>query len=303
MAHEWRKKLLALSIGAFIAYWFIDDFDPDSLRGKRVLVTGASTGIGEQLAYHYSRLGANVIVTARRQHALQKVVERCRELGPQGAVYEYVVADMANMSSADTVIQESVRQLGGLDVVVLNHILTHPLAAWNGSSHDLDLLRSLLDVNLRSYIHLASAASPWLRQSASGSLIVMASLAGKVGIPFVAAYSATKFALFGFFSSLRNELLMEDTPPFSITLCTIGLVGTQNSLHQLHSFGSKIMLNSMTPADPADVALAVVRGGALRQREVFVPYLVTKPLCLLRDWCPELVDILLRYFNAQSTDT
>ena len=51
--------------------WFI--IVADSLKGKRVLVTGASTGIGEQLAYHYTRFGANVIVTSRRQHALQKV--------------------------------------------------------------------------------------------------------------------------------------------------------------------------------------------------------------------------------------
>ena len=70
------------------------------------------------------------------------------------------------------------RQLGGLDILVLNHILSHPLAPWNGSKEDLTLLSTLLDVNLRSYIHLASAAMPLLQRS-SGSVIVMSSLAGR----------------------------------------------------------------------------------------------------------------------------
>ncbi|KAL8609096.1 hypothetical protein ACOMHN_030437 [Nucella lapillus] len=297
MAYIWWKKGLALIIGALIAYCFIDDFDPEALQGKRVLVTGASTGIGEQLAYHYARYGANVIVTARRQHALQKVVERCRELGVEGGVYDYVIADMADMTSVDTVIQQTVDKLGGVDIVVLNHILNHSLAPWNGTRDDRRLLTALLDVNLRSYIHLASDALPWLQRSA-GSLIVMSSLAGKVGNPYVAAYSSTKFALFGFFSALRNERIMTDSPPVYITVCTIGLVGTPNALFYLRRFGRRVLLDSVTPADPSDVALAVIRGGALRHREVFVPYLSTKPFCLLRDWCPELIDMMLRFFNS-----
>ncbi|KAL8591890.1 hypothetical protein ACOMHN_044386 [Nucella lapillus] len=298
MAHTRRwKKVLAVIIGAVVAYWFLDDFHPESLRGKRVLVTGASTGIGEQLAYHYARFGASVIVTARRQHVLQKVVEKCRDLGVKGGVYDYVIADMADMASVDTVIQKTVDKLGGVDIVVLNHILGHNLAPWNGTQDDRRLLSSLLDVNLRSYIHLASDALPWLQRSA-GALIVMSSLAGKVGNPYVAAYASTKFALYGFFTSLRNERILTGAPPVSITISTIGLVGTPNALHHLKVFGHSKMLESLTPADPSDVALAVLKGGALRHREVFVPYLATKPICLLRDWCPELIDFILRHFNS-----
>ncbi|KAK7489973.1 hypothetical protein BaRGS_00018838 [Batillaria attramentaria] len=254
------KKILAVFIGAVIGYWFIDDFDPESLRGKRVLVTGASGGIGEQLAYHYASFGAHVIVTSRREQALQ---------------------------------QESVRQLGGLDILVLNHIRAHALSPWTGSHDNLTLLQNILDVNLRSYIHLSSHAMPHLQQR-HGSVIVMSSLAGKVGIPYVAAYSSSKFALNGFFSALRNEFTTAGTT-VSITICTIGLVGTENALRYLKDFGSSAaLLSILKPAEPADAALAVVKGGAVRAREIVYPYMSVKPLCLLRDWMPELTNWIVR---------
>ena len=68
--------------------------------------------------------------------------------------------------------------------MVLNHIYPHPLARWTGSRDDLSLLQTLLDVNLQSYVHLASAALPWLQQSA-GSIIVMSSLAGTLVVVVV----------------------------------------------------------------------------------------------------------------------
>ena len=67
---------------------------------------------------------------------------------------------------------------------MLNHIYPHPLARWTGSRDDLSLLQTLLDVNLQSYVHLASAALPWLQQSA-GSIIVMSSLAGTLVVVVV----------------------------------------------------------------------------------------------------------------------
>lgn len=290
------KKIIAVLIGAVIGYWFIDDFDPDALKGKRVLVTGASGGIGEQLAYHYARLGAHVIVTSRRQHVLQQVVSKCRELGSADGVFGYVTADMTNISNTEAVVQEAIKQLGGLDILVLNHIYGHSLAPWLGSAPNLTLLHTLVDVNLRSYIHLTSHAMAQLVQN-RGSIIVMSSLAGKVGIPYVAAYTSTKFALNGFFSSLRNEFTVSQTP-VSITLCTIGLVGTENALKYLTDFGNTKLFEMVRPADPADAAMAVIKGGALRHREVFFPYLSAKPICLLRDWMPELVDFIVRYTNT-----
>uniref|UniRef100_A0A8C8FCD2 Uncharacterized protein n=1 Tax=Oncorhynchus tshawytscha TaxID=74940 RepID=A0A8C8FCD2_ONCTS len=119
---------------------------PKSVRCARVLVTGASTGIGEQVAYHYAKMGAQVVITARREYALQKVAANCTSLGAQKALYD-----------------------------VLNHIGSTPFAMWKG---DGDHIRELMQLNFLSYVNMASAALPVLEQSA-GSMIVVSSLLGE----------------------------------------------------------------------------------------------------------------------------
>ena len=73
-------------------------------------------------------------------------------------------------------------------------------------------------------------------------------------------------------------------------------------MHYLQRFGNTVIFDSLQPADPADVALAVIKGGALREREVFYPYPSTKPICLFRDWFPELVNYIVRHYNTRSKD-
>ena len=75
------------------------------VEGRRVLVTGASSGIGEEMAYQYARMGASVFITARRESRLQRVIEKCRQLGPKTAKYGYVAADMSNAAHTKTVIK------------------------------------------------------------------------------------------------------------------------------------------------------------------------------------------------------
>uniref|UniRef100_A0A4W5RRZ8 Zmp:0000000521 n=1 Tax=Hucho hucho TaxID=62062 RepID=A0A4W5RRZ8_9TELE len=106
----------------------------ESVRFARVLVIGASTGIGEQVAYHYAKMGAQIVITARREYALQKVAANCTSLGAQKALY--VTGDMSQSSDPERVVRMAVEQLGGLDILVLNHIGSTPIAMWNG---DMDL--------------------------------------------------------------------------------------------------------------------------------------------------------------------
>uniref|UniRef100_A0A8C8FED4 Uncharacterized protein n=1 Tax=Oncorhynchus tshawytscha TaxID=74940 RepID=A0A8C8FED4_ONCTS len=111
-----------------------------SVRCARVLVTGASTGIGEQVAYHYAKMGAQVVITARREYALQKVAANCTSLGAQKALY--VTGEMSQSSDPERVVHFC---------FLLLHI---------------------------SYVNMASAALPVLEQSA-GSMIVVSSLLGE----------------------------------------------------------------------------------------------------------------------------
>uniref|UniRef100_A0A674JTY4 11-beta-hydroxysteroid dehydrogenase 1 n=1 Tax=Terrapene triunguis TaxID=2587831 RepID=A0A674JTY4_9SAUR len=189
------------------------------LKGKRVIVTGASTGIGEQMAYHLARMGAHVLITARTEAKLQKVITRCLELGAASA--QYVSGSMEDEAFAEHVVKEAELVLGGLDMLILNHVGNSYFNYFDG---DVGHVQKLLKINFLSYVAMTVSALPRLKDS-GGSIVVVSSMAGKVGFPFTAPYSATKFALDGFFSSLRQELIIQKVD-VSITLCILGFVDT-----------------------------------------------------------------------------
>ncbi|XP_036740442.2 uncharacterized protein LOC130678817 isoform X2 [Manis pentadactyla] len=143
------KVLLLTGLGALLfAFYWNDNFDPASLQGARVLLTGASAGVGEELAYHYARLGSHLVLTAHTEALLQKVVGNCRKLGAPKVFY--IAADMASPEVPGRVVQFALDKLvqgggvtpgrglrttyqltglsgpGGLDYLVLNHLGATP---------------------------------------------------------------------------------------------------------------------------------------------------------------------------------
>ncbi|XP_043929637.1 hydroxysteroid 11-beta-dehydrogenase 1-like protein [Protopterus annectens] len=134
--------LLSFVTAALLAYWLQDTFRTESLSGARVLLTGASTGIGEEMAYHYCRFGAEVILTARTEDLLDKVTEKCRQLGAKKV--HYIPADMSKPEDPVKVVEFALEKLGGLDYLVLNHIGGSPYKMWNG---DVEHMKWLMQVS------------------------------------------------------------------------------------------------------------------------------------------------------------
>ncbi|KAG7257350.1 hypothetical protein CRUP_000632 [Coryphaenoides rupestris] len=261
------KLLLATSVVLIAVYWNAPTFDPESLKEARVLVTGASTGIGEQVAYHYARFGAQIVITATREHVLRKVAEECLRLGAQKALY--VEADMSGETDPDRVVSFALDQLGGLDHVILNHIGPSPFSMWAG---DLDHVKWIMKVNFFSYVQMAWKALPALEQS-KGSLMPS---------PFVAPYSSTKFALNGFFGALQHELAMKRSN-VSVSICTLGLIDTESAMEKVNM-----------PAYPAtDAALSIIVAGATRQPEVYYPWFISV-LAIVKDWLPSVTNYAIR---------
>lgn len=277
-------KLIVASLGIFLAIYFYtgqDDFNPEMLRGKRVIVTGASSGIGEQMAYHLARMGAHIVITARTEQKLKNVVSKCLELGAASA--RYIPGSMDDMAFAERVVKEAEKSLGGLDFLILNHIGHTYFNYFDGN---IDHIRKLLEINFLSYATMTVTALPKLKES-GGSIIVISSIAGKLPIPFTVPYSTTKFALDGFFSSLRQEFHFQKTN-VSITLGVLSYIDTDSAKKGV---GGAI---NHPPAPKEECALALIKGGALRQREVYYQYQATKIPLLLRDWAPEFLAYLLR---------
>ncbi|NXX61052.1 DHI1 dehydrogenase, partial [Scopus umbretta] len=277
-------KIFTPLLGLALAFYFYsapENFSEEMLRGKRVIVTGASSGIGEQMAYHLARMEAHLLLTARTEAKLQKVVEQCLKLGAASA--HYVSGSMEDTTFPEVVVKEAENTWGGLDMLILNHIGYSYFTYFNG---DVEHVRKLLETNFLSYVAMTVSALPMLKES-EGSIVVISSMAGKIGAPFTAPYSATKFALDGFFSSLRHEFVI-DKVNVSITLCILGYIGTENAMRAV----SHAIRN--TPAPKEECALEIIKSGALRRRELYYPSWAVGSLVLLRDIAPNFLDSLMR---------
>ncbi|XP_040193451.1 corticosteroid 11-beta-dehydrogenase isozyme 1 [Rana temporaria] len=285
-----NKAVVALT-GILVAVYFYSGkpvFEPSMLKGKRVIITGASSGIGEQMAYHLARMGSQILITARTEEKLKKVVEKCTKLGSASA--HYIPGSMDNMTFAKQVVHEAERLFGGLDMLILNHIGFTYFGFFDG---DVDHIRKLLEINLLSYATMTVEALPMLKAS-GGNIVAVSSFAGKVGLPLTVPYSTTKFALDGFFSSLRMEFYHQKVN-VSITLCVLSYIDTDTALNTVSSVIQQ-------PAAPKEeCAYEIIKGGALRQREVYYQYATIKIPMLLRDWAPEFLEYLvLKNYNVDA---
>ncbi|XP_007096203.1 11-beta-hydroxysteroid dehydrogenase 1 isoform X1 [Panthera pardus] len=253
------KKYLPPILGIFLAYYYYsanEEFRPEMLQGKKVIVTGASKGIGEQMAYHLAKMGAHVVVTARSKENLKKIVSHCLELGAASA--HYIAGTMENMTFAEQFVAKAGKLMGGLDMLILNHITNTSMNLFSG---DIHLVRRSMEVNFLSYVVLSATALPMLKQS-NGSIVVVSSKAGKMASPLIAPYSASKFALDGFFSSIRMEHSVAKIN-VSITLCILGLINTDTAMKAISG------IVNMEASPKEECALEIIKGGALRQEEVY----------------------------------
>uniref|UniRef100_A0A8C4K3E3 11-beta-hydroxysteroid dehydrogenase 1 n=1 Tax=Dromaius novaehollandiae TaxID=8790 RepID=A0A8C4K3E3_DRONO len=197
---------------------------------------------------------------------MRNAVERCLKLG-----------------AASEVVKAAETAWGGLDMLILNHVSYSYLSYFNG---DVGHIQKLLETNFLSYVAVTVSALPMLKES-KGSTVVVSSMAGKVGIPFIAPYSATKFALDGFFSSLRQEFIT-DNVNVSITLCVLGLIDTETAMKTL----SHTVHRRAAPKE--ECALEIIKSGALHQQELYYPYFTVRSLLLFRDWAPDFLNSLIR---------
>lgn len=166
------------------------------LKGKRVVITGASSGIGSALASETSARGGHVALIARRADRLEAVAVGCRAKGVEARVIQ---ADL----SLEADCRRAMAECGPIDILILNAGIAHRGPV--GELTDWSLFLRLMQTNYLGPVYCALAALPKLK-SARGRLVIVSSLQGKMGFPGSAAYSASKHALHGFFDSLRFEL-------------------------------------------------------------------------------------------------
>jgi short-subunit dehydrogenase len=171
-----------------------------NVSGKRVLITGGSSGIGLALAHALLRSGATVVITGRRVDTLAKAVQELKQT--DSPVYS-VTADVATPEGRVTTIRQALDRLGGLDILVNNAGGVRAGRLENTSEAEL---QAMIQVDLVAPILLTRAALPALRASGEAMIVNVASGIALIGVPFYATYAAAKAGLARFGEALRREL-------------------------------------------------------------------------------------------------
>ncbi len=268
--------------------------DDTRFAGRVVVVTGASSGIGAELARQFAGAGARVVLAARDASRLAEVAAECGKRGGETLV---VPADVANEASCAALIERTVAHFGQLDVLVNN--------AGLGSSGrfdeitDLSIFDTLMRVNYLGSVWCTAHALPHLTRS-RGQVVAISSLTGLTGVPKRTAYAATKHAMAGFFDSLRIEL--EDSG-VSVTVIYPGFVFSEINQRALSPdgtpFGERGYRRTRQESMETDeCGRQILRAVAGRERELIITW-KGKVGRLLKLLSPALVDRIAKRTIAQ----
>jgi len=218
------------------------------LKGRRVLITGASSGIGRCLAEQLAAEGARLAVAARSG---EKLTELARDLKAQGADAVAITADVTKDEDRRRMLAVAVEKFGGLDVLVNNA----GVASWAHFADSSEaILRQIMEVNFFAPAELIRLAIPILVNGTQPAVVNVSSMCGRKGIPAWSEYSASKFALCVLTEALRGELARFD---IDVLLVLPGLTSSDFSNHLLKSEGrEKIDFAAGMP--PEQVAAGIV---------------------------------------------
>eukprot|EP00048_Salpingoeca_helianthica_P017551 m.237817 g.237817 ORF g.237817 m.237817 type:complete len:295 (+) comp21412_c0_seq1:223-1107(+) len=267
---------LVVAVSVLTRFW---PRKPVSFAGKRILLCGASTGIGRELALEYASSGAHLVLASRTASVLEKVAEDCRAAGAASATVHAV--DLSSIEGCKQLVITAVKTMGGVDVLVLNHIRPF-FGAFDTTP--LEEIHSVISVNFLSYVTLTHLSLPHLLAS-RGNIVAISSVAGKMGTPFVVPYSAAKHAIHGLFDALRLELdLTHPGHGVGITTCVLGNIDTVSAKEVTRGH-----LQNLPRESPVDTARVIAQAGGRRDRELYFPFLQTTPGLLLYFFFPVLI--------------
>jgi dehydrogenase/reductase SDR family protein 7B len=232
---------------------------------KTILITGASSGIGEALAIEWSKQkNVSLILAARGRAALEKVSAQCVANGAKSSVVEI---DLSSSTSIEHAATDILNQYGCPDVVVHNSGISQRSTA---RDTNMDVYRRLMEVNFIGTVHLTKLLLTKMLERKSGHFVVVTSVVGKLGTQMRTGYAASKHALHGFFDSLRAEVCHDG---IQVTLVCPGYVRTSLSFNALSADGSKHnQMDAATDAglDPSVFAQKMIAAVEAGKEEVYI---------------------------------
>ena len=201
-----------------------------SVSESVIWITGASSGIGEALAYAFSKRGARLILSARREDELERVKEACP--GNQDHI-RILPLDLTQTSMLQGKASQAISLFGHVDMLINNGGMSQRATAMEAS---MDVIRQIMEVNFFGTIALTKAILPHFTKRKSGYVVVVSSVMGKFGTKFRSTYAASKHALQGWFDCLRQEMYDYNV---DVTLVCPGYVKTPITVNALTADGKR----------------------------------------------------------------
>jgi clavulanate-9-aldehyde reductase len=221
----------------------------NQLEGRRVAITGASSGIGEATARTLAGAGAGVALAARRVERIEALAEVIQAGGGEAVALE---TDVTDESQARAFIDAAHDRLGGLDALINNAGLMM-IGPVEGA--DTREWRRMIEVNVMGLLWCTHAALPLLREGGGGQIVNVASVGGRRGTPGAAVYNLTKFGVVGFSDALRQEAIDANV---RVTVIEPGFVDTEIATHSPATVEAARALQIDQMLRPDDVAAAIL---------------------------------------------
>lgn len=255
---------------------------PEFYKGKRVILTGASRGIGKSLAVQLAKFGAKLVIAARTADKLQETAQDCLRYTED---VHAVVADVSQEADCRAIVDTAVQKFGGVDILILNAAIS-PTPKWF-SEHQKPggFFLDVFGTNVLQSVYLVHFSLPYLNAS-RGHIVPVSSGSGIAGIPKVSSYSTSKHALHGFFKTLSQEFVMTNTP-ISITIMPLPYVLTDVAVTNWEPIGTG---HGMEVEDCVNRMLQGIPLGKLWYYIDWELYIIGH----LYSVCPQFFDIFVR---------
>lgn len=251
------------------------------IKGLRVLITGASSGIGKALAFALARKGAKLILVSRRLDSLRKAGLEILSAFPGVPELLVVRCDVTQREEVRRLVELSVHQFGGIDVLINNAGIG---VYGNSEFTALEDFRSVMEVNFFGAVHCMQEVLPLMKKAGKGLIINVTSVVAKHGVPYLGAYGASKAALAVLSQSLRTELSASNV---SIMIVYPGYTQTNFFKNEKKVGGARRPRGPYT--SPNKVAAAIVKAVESEKRNLVLSK-EGKALAFSQSFFPGLVE-------------
>lgn len=265
------------------------------LKSKSVVITGASSGIGEAMAKLYAQMGAKVTLGARSEYKLKALAE---QITAQGGQAVYCATDVTKAEDCKRLIDTAVEAFGGIDVLICNAGISMRAIF---DDVDLSVLHRLMDVNFWGTVYCSKYALPYLQQS-KGSLVGISSVAGLHGLPGRTGYSASKYAMTGLLETIRIENLKKG---LHVMVACPGFTASNVRFSALVADGSQ---QGSTPREEGKMMTAeqvakIVARGIARRKRLCLMEAEGRATHFVKKFAPRFLDKMFYFVMSKEPDS